>query len=82
VSKFDITWRVEEVVSGPGQHDGGVRDGDRRFVADGNVQKEALSEVALRSELTGVLENIYPRHSYGPTYNIDRIYHIDILEVV
>lgn len=78
---YDITWKVEEVVSGPGQHDGGVRDKDRRILADGKVQKEAVSEDALRSELTVVLESHYPRHDYGPTYELDRIYHIEIRPV-
>lgn len=78
MSNYNIVWRVEEVISGPGQHDGGVRDGDRRTVADGKVQKEAASEASLRAELTAVLEGIYPRHAYGPTYDIDRIYHIEI----
>lgn len=82
MSLYDIKWRVEEVVSGPGQHDGGVMDGDRHTVAAGDVVKEGSSEEELRAELTRILEQTYPRHAYGPTYELDRIYHIDISEIV
>lgn len=81
MSLYEIKWRVEEVVSGPGQHDGGVRDGDVRNIAAGDVIKEGTSEDELRSELTRALEQAYPRHAYGPTYELDRIYHIDISEI-
>jgi hypothetical protein len=79
MTNYEITWSVAEVISGPGLHDNGVRDGDRRIVADGKVQKEAVSEAVLRAELVAVLENCYPRHDFGPTYDIDRIYHIEIV---
>lgn len=78
MSEYDIIWKVEEIVSGSGQHDDGVRDGDRRIVADGKVRKEGVSEGALRVELTGVLQQHFPRHAFGPTYDLDRIYHIEI----
>jgi hypothetical protein len=78
VSLYNIKWQVEEIVSGPGQHDGDVRDGDRRTVATGDVVKDGASEDELRSELTRMLEQVYPRHAYGPTYELDRIYHIEI----
>lgn len=78
---YDITWKVVEIVSGPGQHDSGVRDGNRRTLADGKVQKEGVSETILRAELTETLEQNFPRHAYGPTYELDRFYYIEITPV-
>lgn len=80
--KYDIIWRVEEVVNGPGHHDKGIRDGDHRTLAEGKVQKEGDSEAVLRAELTEVLEKSFPRHALGPTYDLDRIYHIDITDAL
>lgn len=81
MSEFDITWKVEEIVNGPGRHDGGVRDKDRFIIADGKVVMQGESEKALRSELTKVLEQNFPRHAVGSTYDLYRIYHIEITDV-
>ena len=79
---YNIKWSVTEIVNGPGQHDDGVRDGDKRHVADGEVIKEGESADALRAELTAALERGFPRVGLGPTYNLDRTYNIEITEVV
>lgn len=78
---FTVKWTVIEQVNGSGQHDEGVRDGDRRTLADGVVEKEAESEDALRAALTAVLEQTYPPHALGPTYDLDRWYEIEITPV-
>lgn len=75
---FLVKWRVIEVVSGPGQHDDGVRDGDTATIADGVVSREAESEDAIRRELTAALEKAFPPHALGPTYDLLRRYEIDI----
>jgi uncharacterized protein (DUF1697 family) len=80
MSKYDIKWRVEEQVSGPGKHDGGVRDGDRSVLASGQVVKEG-DEANLRAQLTAALKDAYPEHTHGPTYDLDRIYTIEMQPV-
>lgn len=75
---YTVKWRVIEQVNGLGRHDDGVRDGDKRTIADGVVDREAESEEAIRSELAQVLENAFPRHALGPTYDLDRWYEIEI----
>lgn len=81
MTTFNVKWSVREMINGPGRHDFGVRDGDVTTVADGEVVKEAESADSLRAELTAALEQGFPRHVLGPTYDIDRIYDIEITEV-
>lgn len=75
--RYDIKWRVEEQVSGPGKHDDGVRDGDRKVLASGEVVKDG-DEADLRAQLTAALREAFPEHALGPTYNLDRIYTIEM----
>lgn len=78
---YTVKWRVIEQVNGPGRHDDGVRDGDKSTIADGVAERVAESEDAIRSELTHVLENAFPRHALGPTYDLDRWYEIEITAI-
>lgn len=77
---YTVKWAVKEHVNGPGQHDDGVRDGDIRVLANAEVDREAESAEELRSELTAFLEQHFPRLALGPTYNLDRVYEIEITE--
>lgn len=77
---FHVEWSVKEHINGPGKHDDHVRDGDVNTVAEGKVDKEGESADALRAELTALLKSSYPEHGLGPTYDIDRTYHIEITE--
>ncbi|MFH0892573.1 MAG: hypothetical protein V1867_07430 [Candidatus Falkowbacteria bacterium] len=81
MSKFKVKWKVTEFVNGRGEHEDGVRGGDQRILASGEVVKEAESAEMLKSQLTEALEQAFPRTALGPTYNLDRIYDIDINEV-
>lgn len=81
MSTFNIKWSVREHINGPGMHDGGVRDGDITTVASGEVNKEAESAEALQADLTAALEKAFPRHGLGPTYDIDRVYDIEITPI-
>jgi hypothetical protein len=76
---WTVTWSVEELISGPGKHDDGARDGDRDTIAKGQVDKEGDPNT-LRAELMEILRETWPPHALGPTYDIDRLYHIDISE--
>lgn len=78
---FKIKWSVRETVNGPGSHDDGVRAGDTKIVASGDIDKEGESAEALRAELTLALEKAFPHHGLGPTYDIDRTYTIEITPV-
>lgn len=75
---FHVKWSVTKVISGGGKHDDGVRDGDREVEASGEVDREGSSAAAIEADLTSALENAFPRHALGPTYDIDRIYNIEI----
>lgn len=75
---YNIIWNVVEVINGPGEHDGGVRDGDISYIANGKVQRDGV-EADLRIELTEQLEKVFPRNAVGPTYNIHRFYNIEII---
>lgn len=77
---YDVSWSVVETVNGAGKHDGGVKDGGHRTLAEGRVQKEAASEEAIRTELTTVLKGNFPEHVLGPTYDLERIYKIEITQ--
>ncbi|OGF27994.1 hypothetical protein A2468_04160 [Candidatus Falkowbacteria bacterium RIFOXYC2_FULL_46_15] len=79
--KFNVKWKVTEFVNGRGEHEDGVRDGDQRILASGEVVKEAESAEILRGQLTEVLEQAYPRTALGPTYDLYRSYDIDLNEV-
>ena len=78
---FNVQWNVTEIINGPGQHDDGVVDGTRSIRARGEVQKEAISADFIRRELTAELTRVFPETGYGPTYNIERFYSIDIREL-
>lgn len=72
--KFNVKWKVVEVVNGSGSD---VIDGAVRTIAKGAVKfKEAASANALRAELTGVLEQAFPPFAQGPTYDLHRSYDI------
>lgn len=76
MTKFNVSWKVIEVVNGSGST---VVDGARRTIARGHVQfKEAESADALRAELTKVLETAFPPFAQGPTYDLLRSYDITI----
>lgn len=81
MTTFHVQWAVREIINGPGQHDGGVRDGDITIVASGEINKTALSPEDLRSELMKALEQAFPPHALGPTYDIDRTYDIEITPI-
>lgn len=83
MKSFNVKWDVTEIVNGPGRHDNGVRDGDRTIVASGEVTVPAPEGSAenLRTSLTADLEDVFPRHAVGPTYDLDRIYNIEVTEV-
>lgn len=77
---YTVKWSVKEHVNGPGRHDDGVRDGDVRTLASGERDIEGESAEQLRGELTADLERVFPRQALGPTYNLDRVYEIEITE--
>lgn len=78
MNKFNVKWKVIEVVNGEGDHDD-VIDGAVRTIAKGAVKfKEAVSANALRAELTEVLEKAFPPFAQGPTYDLLRSYDITI----
>jgi hypothetical protein len=79
--KFDVVWSVVETVNGPGVHDDGSRDGERRIAARGQITKEAESEGAIIEALTHDLKQAFPPIGLGPTYNLDRQYDIRITAV-
>lgn len=75
--KFNVSWKVIEVVNGEGDHDDGVKDGDTKVLAEGEVKgKEADSANALRTDLTAALEQAFPSFAHGPTYDMLRSYDI------
>lgn len=78
---FHVKWRVIEIVNGPGRHDGGRRDGDRDEIATGEIDKVAENAHTIRAELTAALQDTWPRHALGPTYDLDRVYEIEITPV-
>lgn len=78
MTTFHVKWAVKEHINGSGKHDDGVRDGDITTVASGEVDKEAESAEAIRSDLTAALEQGFPKHALGSTYDIDRTYDIEI----
>ncbi len=78
---FDVIWKVEEVVNGPGEHDDGRRDGQRTVVARGHARKEAETDEELRSTLSNLLKKTWPPMAMGPTYDLVRNYLIEINEV-
>lgn len=80
MTTFHVKWSVSEHINGPGKHDDGVRDGDVNVVASGEVDKEATSADEIRADLTAALRKGFPEQGLGPTYNIDRVYHIEITE--
>jgi hypothetical protein len=77
--KFQVDWTVTERINGPGQHDDGAVDGQVSVVASGFVEKEAESAEELRNALKGALKVSFPAVGYGPTYNIDREYDIEVV---
>lgn len=78
---FNVKWSVTEIVNGAGEHDDGVRDKQRKVIARGEINKEGESAEALRSALTSLLEKNFPREDMGPTYNLDRVYDINITPI-
>lgn len=75
---FNVKWSVHETVVGSGDHDGGVREGDRFLVAQGDVDKEAESPEQIDQDLRALLMDSWPLQGLGPTYNLDRQYDIAI----
>lgn len=82
MTMYDVKWEVIEYVIGPGQHDDGRKDGDRRIIACGETTKEAISEANLRVDLLNDLGKAFPAHAEGPTYDVGRYYSIEIKETV
>lgn len=78
---FHVKWSVQERVVGPGEHDHGIREGDVFDVAKGETDKEAESEQAIYDELNALLRSTWPQQGLGPTYNLDRVYKIEITPV-
>jgi len=77
MSRFNVNWKVVQVINGPGDHDDGVKDGDTTVLATGEVKgKEADSANALRADLTAALEQAFPPFAQGPTYDMLRSYDI------
>lgn len=80
MATYTVKWAVKEHVNGPGKHDDGVRDGDVRTLATGEKDVDGESAAVLRAELAAALEAAFPRQALGPTYNLDRVYEIEIAE--
>lgn len=81
MNRYRVKWEVVEVVNGTGEHDDGVRDGDRRVIARGEVERGGESADALRGLLTVALEGAFPPHATGPTYDLVRSYGIEVNKV-
>ena len=77
MTPFHIKWSVTEAVNGE-DFDSGRRHGHKSVVASGEVDREGESAEALRAELTVALEASFPKHALGGTFEIDRIYDIEI----
>lgn len=80
MTTYNVVWSVKETVNGPGEHDGGVRDGDVNVLAQGTTQREG-DPSAMYDELMALLRETWPPESVGPTYDLIRTYEIDIREV-
>lgn len=77
--KYRIKWHVDEVISGR-DFDRDLKNGDSITIAEGDVVKEG-DEALLRAQLTHALEEGFPRHQMGGTWEADRVYHMNFEEV-
>lgn len=77
---FKVVWNVWEQVNGPGLNEDGTRDGDRIFLAKGETVKEFDTADDLRRSLTADLRVAFPPNALRGTYEVDRIYNIEITE--
>ena len=75
---FNIAWSVVQIINGKTYPEDGVQDGERTVLARGECQKEADSASALKSALLTDLKAAFPEITYGPTYNMERFYEVDI----
>lgn len=75
--RYLVTWSVDELVNGPGHPE----DGKKHLgIAKGRIEKDG-EEADLRRELTQLLQRSWPPTALGDTYNLERIYNIDIQKV-
>lgn len=77
MASYLVKWKVTEVANGTGDE---YVHGREYHVAEGTVTKEAASPGAIREELTKVLEDAFPLHVMAGTYELDRVYDIEITE--
>lgn len=73
-TQFRIKWRVVETANGSSDN---LKHGESQTIASGDVIKQG-DEGQLRKDLTKALEDAFPKHQYGGTYELDRVYHIDM----
>ncbi len=78
---FNIVWSVVELVNGMTFPEDGLQDGEKKVLARGECQKEADSASALKRALLTDLRECWPETAYGPTYNLERFYEVEITPV-